>query len=403
MYQPVVLFIGLRYVCARSLDRFNRLVFWLSSLGITIGVFSLIIVLSVMNGFQIDLESNILGLIPHALITSKTGSINPKELPTKMIKLPGVTHIEPLTTSNVVIQSATNISIGVMVGINPNEQYPLVPFLVNTQQSSLQPGKYKIILGQRYADELNVKIGDHLYLIVPSVNQFTPIGRVPSQRIFTVAGTYNTNNEIDNYQIIVNQKDASNIMHYPSGNITGWRLWLKNPLYVDNINIKLKELPAGLVWKDWRENKGALFQAVRMEKNMMGLLLSLIIVVAVFNIITSINLLIIEKQAEIAILQVQGLTYYQIIAVFMIQGASSSIIGTSLGTLVGILLTSQLHNLMPTILGSFLNIKVTLPVQINYYQVISIILISISIALLATFYPSWRAAAIQPAEALRYA
>jgi len=398
MYQPVALFIGLRYMRGRASDRFGRFVSWLSTIGITLGVMALVTVLSVMNGFERELEGNILGLMPQALITSDKGSIDPQQLPADSLKLQGVTRVAPLTTADVVLQSAHNVSVGVMLGVNPDEPDPLTPYLVNTQQQVLQAGKYNVILGEQLAAQLGVKRGDALRLMVPSVSQFTPVGRLPSQRIFTVAGTYAANSEVDGYQILVNQQDASRVMRYPAGSITGWRLWLEKPLSVDALSTQ--PLPQGTVWKDWRERKGDLFQAVRMEKNMMGLLLSLIIAVAAFNIITSLGLLIMEKQGEVAILQTQGLTRRQIVAVFMVQGASAGIIGALLGALLGVLLASQLNTLMPVI-GLFLD-GAALPVDINPWQVVIIALISMTVALLSTLYPSWRAAAVQPAEALRY-
>ena len=398
MYQPVALFIGLRYMRGRASDRFGRFVSWLSTIGITLGVMALVTVLSVMNGFERELEGNILGLMPQALITSDKGSIDPQQLPADSLKLQGVTRVAPLTTADVVLQSAHNVSVGVMLGVNPDEPDPLTPYLVNTQQQVLQAGKYNVILGEQLAAQLGVKRGDALRLMVPSVSQFTPVGRLPSQRIFTVAGTYAANSEVDGYQILVNQQDASRVMRYPAGSITGWRLWLEKPLSVDALSTQL--LPQGTVWKDWRERKGDLFQAVRMEKNMMGLLLSLIIAVAAFNIITSLGLLIMEKQGEVAILQTQGLTRRQIVAVFMVQGASAGIIGALLGALLGVLLASQLNTLMPVI-GLFLD-GAALPVDINPWQVVIIALISMTVALLSALYPSWRAAAVQPAEALRY-
>ncbi len=398
MYQPVALFIGLRYMRGRATDRFGRFVSWLSTIGITLGVLALVTVLSVMNGFERELEDNILGLMPQALITSDKGSLDPRQQPASALHLAGVTRIAPLTTADVVLQSAHNVSVGVMLGINPDEPDPLTPYLVNTRQTLLQPGQYNVIVGEQLAAQLGVKRGDQLRLMVPSVSQFTPMGRLPSQRIFTIAGTYAASSEVDGYQILVNQQDASRVMRYPAGNITGWRLWLDKPLSVDTLSSQ--PLPQGLVWKDWRERKGDLFQAVRMEKNMMGLLLSLIIAVAAFNIITSLGLLIMEKQAEVAILQTQGLTRRQIVAVFMVQGASAGIIGALLGTLLGVLLASQLNNLMPVI-GLFLE-GAALPVDIHPWQVVSIALISMGVALLSTLYPSWRAAAVQPAEALRY-
>ncbi len=398
MYQPVALFIGLRYMRGRASDRFGRFVSWLSAIGITLGVLALVTVLSVMNGFEHELEKSTLNLMPQALIASDTGSINPQQTPASELKLQGVSRIAPLTTGDVVLQSARSVGVGVMLGINPDEPDPLTPSLVNVSQTVLQPGQYNVIMGEQLANKLGVKRGEQIRLMVPSASQFTPMGRLPSQRLFTVAGTYAANSEVDGYQILVNQQDASRLMRYPAGNITGWRLWLDKPLQVDTLS--QQTLPKGLVWKDWRERKGELFQAVRMEKNMMGLLLSLIVAVAAFNIITSLGLLIMEKQGEVAILQTQGLTRRQIVMVFMVQGATAGIVGSVLGALLGVLLASQLNNLMPLI-GAFLD-GAALPVEISVSQVVTIVISAMVVALLSTLYPSWRAAAIQPAEALRY-
>ena len=250
---------------------------------------ALVTVLSVMNGFEKDLENNILGLMPQALVTSPQGSVNPQQLPasemqklqalvtspqgsvnpqqlpaSEMQKLQGVTRVAPLTTGDVVLQSARSVAVGVMLGVNPDEADPLTPYLVNVKQQQLQPGQYNIIIGEQLAGQLGVKRGDSLRVMVPSASQFTPMGRIPSQRLFTLIGTFHANSEVDGYQLLVNQQDASRLMRYPAGNITGWRLFLQQPLAVDTLS--QQALPAGTVWKDWRDRKGELFQAVRMEK-----------------------------------------------------------------------------------------------------------------------------------------
>lgn len=398
MYQPVALFIGLRYMRGRAADRFSRFVSWLSTIGITLGVMALVTVLSVMNGFERELQNNILGLMPQALISSPKGSINPSELPADKLKLQGVNRVTPLTTGDVVLQSPRSVAVGVMLGIAPGDKDPLTPYLVNVSQGALEAGQYNVILGEQLAGQLGVKRGESIRIMVPSASQFTPMGRLPSQRLFKVIGTFAANSEVDSYQLLVNQQDASRLMRYPAGNITGWRLFLDQPLAVDTLS--KQALPQGTQWQDWRDRKGELFQAVRMEKNMMGLLLSLIVAVAAFNIITSLGLMVMEKQGEVAILQTQGLTRRQIMAVFIVQGASAGIIGALLGALLGTLLASQLNNLMPVI-GAVLD-GAALPVAIEPLQVTVIALVAMAVALLSTLYPSWRAAATQPAEALRY-
>jgi len=341
-------------------------------------------VMSVMNGFERELQNNILGLMPQAILSSSSGSVDPQKLPESAVKLQGVSRVAPITSGDVVLQSARSVAVGVMLGIDPAQKDPLTPFLVNVKQSDLAPGQYNVILGEQLAGQLGVNRGDQLRVMVPSASQFI--------------GTFAANSEVDGYQMLVNIQDASRLMRYPLGNITGWRLWLNEPLKVDVLS--QQTLPEGTKWQDWRERKGELFQAVRMEKNMMGLLLSLIVAVAAFNIITSLGLMVMEKQGEVAILQTQGLTPRQIMAVFMVQGASAGIVGALLGAVLGTLLASQLNNLMP-IIGAFLD-GAALPVAIEPLQVVGIALVAMVIALLSTLYPSWRAAATQPAEALRY-
>ncbi|PHM45935.1 outer membrane-specific lipoprotein transporter subunit LolC [Xenorhabdus mauleonii] len=383
----------------RAVDKFGRFVSWLSAIGITLGVAALITVLSVMNGFERTLEGSILGFMPQAIITSEQGSINPTEHPSSELSgLKGVNRITPLVQGDVVLQSPRNVGVGVMLGITPDEYSPLAEHIDDGDRSQLQAGRYFVILGEKLAIKLGVKRGDQIRVIVPSASQLTPMGRIPSQRLFTVAGTFYANSEVDDTEMLVNQQDASRLLRYPIGDITGWRLYLDKPLSVDELS--QQKLPDGLIWKDWRERKGEFFQAVRMEKNMMGLLLSLIIAVAAFNIITSLSLLVMEKQGEIAILQTQGLTRRQIMAIFMLQGAGAGIIGALLGTGLGILLSSQLNNLMPVI--GLLTEGIKLPVALDPMQVVVIAVSAMLISLLSTLYPSWRAAAVQPAEALRY-
>ncbi len=284
-----------------------------------------------------------------------------------------------------------------MLGIDPAQKDPLTPYLVNVKQTDLEPGKYNVILGEQLASQLGVNRGDQIRVMVPSASQFTPMGRIPSQRLFNVIGTFAANSEVDGYEMLVNIEDASRLMRYPAGNITGWRLWLDEPLKVDSLSqqncLKAANGRTGVIVR--RVVPGRTH-----GKNMMGLLLSLIVAVAAFNIITSLGLMVMEKQGEVAILQTQGLTPRQIMMVFMVQGASAGIIGAILGAALGALLASQLNNLMP-IIGVLLD-GAALPVAIEPLQVIVIALVAMAIALLSTLYPSWRAAATQPAEALRY-
>ncbi|WP_272687638.1 lipoprotein-releasing ABC transporter permease subunit LolC [Providencia sp. PROV079] len=399
MHQSVSLFIGLRYLRGRAADKFGRFVSSLSAIGITLGVAALITVTSVMNGFERSLQNSILAYMPQAILTSASGNIDPAKYPiTGLQHLNGVSHIAPIVQSDVVLQSRTNVGVGVMGGIEPEEPSLLLDKLVVGQRSDLKEGSYNVFLGNKLAETLGVKRGDEVRLIIPGVSQLTPMGRIPSQRLFTVAGIFQTNGEADTSELVVAQQDAARMLRYPTGHITGWRLYLDEPLKVDVLS--QQALPNGLVWKDWRERKGEFFQAVRMEKNMMGLLLSLIIAVAAFNIITSLSLLVMEKQGEVAILKTLGLKRWRILMIFMIQGAGAGVIGSLIGTILGTILSSQLNVIMPLI--GLLPKGVSLPIVLDYSGILIIALSAMLISLLATLYPSWRAAAVQPAEALRY-
>ncbi|MBF1959130.1 lipoprotein-releasing system transmembrane subunit LolC, partial [Klebsiella pneumoniae] len=161
-----------------------------------------------------------LGLMPQAVLSSTQGSVNPQQLPESAVKLQGVTRVAPLTTGDVVLQSARSVAVGVMLGIDPAQKDPLTPFLVNVKQTDLEAGKYNVILGEQLAGQLGVNRGDQLRVMVPSASQFTPMGRLPSQRLFNVIGTFAANSEVDGYQMLVNIQDASRLMRYPAGNIT---------------------------------------------------------------------------------------------------------------------------------------------------------------------------------------
>ncbi|OAT47118.1 lipoprotein releasing system transmembrane protein [Proteus hauseri ATCC 700826] len=383
----------------RAVDKFGRFVSWLSALGIMLGVAALITVTSVMNGFERSLQDSILAYIPQAIITTPNGQL-PKQDSTAqtLLKREGVINVVPLVEGDVVLQSKDNISVGIMLGVEKAQDEPLTQYIRYGNFSMLKAGEYGVILGNNLAKQLKAKEGDKIRLIVPSVSQLTPMGRVPSQRLFTVKGIFQSGGDADASQVLVNQQDAARLMRYQPGNITGWRLFFSSPLNIEKYSAQ--SLPEGLSWKDWRERKGEFFQAVKMEKNMMGLLLSLIIAVAAFNIITSLSLLVMEKQGEVAILQTMGLKRTQIMSIFMLQGAGAGIMGAIAGGLLGALLSSQLNIIMPAV--GLIPHGVELPATLEWGRVFIIGFAAIVISLLSTLYPSWRAATIQPAEALRY-
>ncbi|WP_305421089.1 lipoprotein-releasing ABC transporter permease subunit LolC [Photobacterium leiognathi] len=400
MFHPVSFFIGLRYLRGRSGDRFSRFVSYMSTAGITIGVMALITVMSVMNGFEDQLKGRILGVLPQAVVSSADGRVPLSEnAPEVLKKLPHVVNVTAITRGEAIIQSASSITAGTMIGIEPNQYEPIAKHLMVGRLSSLTPGSFKVIIGQAMAVSLGVQPGDKIRLMVTSASQFTPLGRMPSQRNFEVAGIYDTGSDVDQQLVYTNISDAGRLLRYKLDQMTGWRLYLDDPFTVPELKEKL---PNGWAWSDWRDQRGELFQAVKMEKNMMGLMLGLIIGVAAFNIISALVMVVMEKQSEVAILKTQGMTHRQVLTIFMVQGASSGVIGALLGGLLGALVAHNLNSILSVLGVDLASIGGTLPSVIEPLQILLVILGAISLSLLATVFPSYRAAAVRPAEALRY-
>ncbi|WP_318446108.1 lipoprotein-releasing ABC transporter permease subunit LolC [Photobacterium leiognathi] len=400
MFHPVSFFIGLRYLRGRSGDRFSRFVSYMSTAGITIGVMALITVMSVMNGFEDQLKGRILGVLPQVVVSSADGRVPLSEnAPEVLKKLPHVVNVTAITRGEAIIQSASSITAGTMIGIEPNQYEPIAKHLMVGSLSSLTPGSFKVIIGQAMAVSLGVQPGDKIRLMVTSASQFTPLGRMPSQRNFEVAGIYDTGSDVDQQLVYTNISDAGRLLRYKLDQMTGWRLYLDDPFTVPELKEKL---PNGWTWSDWRDQRGELFQAVKMEKNMMGLMLGLIIGVAAFNIISALVMVVMEKQSEVAILKTQGMTHRQVLTIFMVQGASSGVIGALLGGLLGALVAHNLNSILSVLGVDLASIGGTLPSVIEPLQILLVILGAISLSLLATVFPSYRAAAVRPAEALRY-
>ncbi|GAB6262271.1 lipoprotein-releasing ABC transporter permease subunit LolC [Photobacterium sp. R1] len=401
MFHPLPVFIGLRYLKGRSGDRFSRFVSGMSTAGITIGVLALVIVISVMNGFEQQLKDRILGVLPQALISHPDGRFTqPEQPPAALSAIPQVNQVAPLTRAEAVLQSPNALAAGSMLGVTPDGFEPLAAHMVQGAVSDLTPGSYRVILGNGMAQQLGVRVGDKVRLMVTSVSVYTPLGRIPSQRNFIVAGIYFTGSDVDKSLVLTNIEDAGRLLRYKPGEFSGWRLFLEDPFSVTQLS--QMPLPDNWQWSDWREQRGELFQAVKMEKNMMGLMLGLVVGVAAFNIISALIMVVMEKQAEVAILKTQGMTSRQILLTFMVQGASSGVIGALAGGILGTILALNINPLMSLLGINLVNLGGALPVEVKPLQVATVILGAISLSLLATLFPSYRAASVRPAEALRY-
>ncbi|ARU64828.1 permease [Histophilus somni] len=392
---PISLFIALRYWRAKSADHFGQLVTTLATVGIILGVMALIIVLSVMNGLEKYQKQQVLSNIPHSILMPKNNSIY---LTTSQPDMPDfVQKVVPINTTSVVFQTAQGVSAGQILGVQKFSDDPLLSEFSENHFSQLLPiGEFKLIIGWKLAQKLNVQIGDKVRVMVTENSQYTPFGRVPVQRLFTISDIYSSFSEQASYAVFANLADIGRLMRIKPEQVQGYRLFLQDPFFISELP---KFFPTEQ-WKivDWRSQKGEFFQAVRMEKNMMSLLISLIIVVAVSNIVTSLSLMVVDKQGEIAILQTQGLRKGQVRNIFILQGffvgASGAVLGGGLGVVVAMNLAKIIQWINPQ--GIFL------PTEINVYQIALILFFSLTLSLISTIYPAYRASKIEPAQALRY-
>ncbi len=401
MFHPAALFIGLRYLRGRSGDKFSRFVSYMSTAGITIGVLSLVTVLSVMNGFEAQLKSRILGVLPQAVVSSDSGDTPRTEQAPEFIRaFSSYQPPQPIVRGEAVIQGPAQLTAGYLIGIDPHQEDPIANYLIAGSLTQLEPKSYQVYIGHMLARSLKVSVGDQVRLMVTNASQFTPLGRIPRQRLFTVAGLFNTGSDIDDQLMITHIEDARRLMKIKPNHISGWRLFYQDPFEVQHVDESA--LPEGWQWSDWREQRGELFQAVKMEKNMMGLMLGLIVGVAAFNIISALIMVVMEKQSEVAILKTQGMTNHHIMAIFMVQGASSGVIGALSGGALGVLLSLNLNTILELAGVPLFTFGGSLPIVINTWQILSVVGLAVLLSLVATLFPSYRASSVKPAEALRY-
>lgn len=384
------LFIAFRYWRTKSADRFGRLVTNLASLGITLGVMALVIVLSVMNGLENMQKRNLLSHLPHAIIAPQEGHFTQNE----KLTLPNfVQKSTAINRANVIIQSQNGIQAGQLIGVTKAEDDPLLDEQAVAER--LPAGEFKVLIGSQLAHKLNLSIGEKIRLMITENSQYTPMGRIPVQRLFEISGIYPSQSSASEYTLFANLTDVGRLLRIAPEEVQGVRLFLQDPFQVTELAQTFDE--AHYQISDWREQKGEFFQAVRMEKNMMGLLISLIIIVAISNIVTSLSLMVVDKQGEIAILQTQGLKKRSVMAIFVFQGAIVGVIGAFIGGGLGVLISHYLDQIV-----ALFNPMLLLPTEISSTQVAVIITSSIGLSLLCTLYPAYRAAKIEPAQALRY-
>ncbi|APV34730.1 MULTISPECIES: lipoprotein-releasing ABC transporter permease subunit [Acinetobacter] len=410
MFKPISLYIGLRYTRARRSNHFISFIALVSMIGLTLGVAVLITVLSVMNGFDRELKNRVLGMVPQATISSNQILTDWPQLAKKIEGHPHVTGVAPFTQLQGMLTAQGQVA-GIMVsGIEPSYEKKvsiIQNHMVAGSIDSLKKGEYGIVLGKQMTDALGLGLNDSVTLVLPEATP-SPAGVVPRFKRFKIVGIFSIGAEVDSMMGYIALNDASTLLRLPDG-AQGIRLKLDNifaaPQVADDI---VKTLPSNFYASNWTYTHGNLFSAIQMEKAMVSLLLFLIVLVAAFNIVSSLVMVVTDKKSDIAILRTLGASPATITKIFMVQGTVIGVIGTVAGAILGVVFASSVSNIIDwfnTALGLhlfdayFINY---LPSYLRWQDVALIVSVSLLLSFLATIYPALRAAKIQPAEALRY-
>lgn len=410
MFRPLALFLGLRYTRAERSNRFISFISLISIIGLTLGVAVLITVLSVMNGFDREIKSRILGMVPQATVTSGHIISDWEPLLTEIKKDPDVSEAAPFINLQGMLTANGQVA-GVMVaGVVP--EYETKVSIVGEHMTegsfnALKEGDFGIILGIDLAQSLGVSMGDKVTLVLPEASP-SPAGIIPRFKRFTLVGTYDISKEVNNIVTYIPMNDAAKLLRLPGG-AQGIRMKVDDIFAAPGVAQRATQHdPEMLYPNDWTQTHGNLFSAIQMEKAMIGLLLFLIVIVAAFNIVSSLIMMVTDKKSDIAILKTFGATPKLILQVFIVQGMFIGVIGTLIGTAIGLAIAFSISDIFGYIIQIFdLHMPDAYPVNFlpSYVKATDVFIItsaSFLLSFLMTIYPAMRAAKIQPAQTLRY-
>jgi lipoprotein-releasing system permease protein len=413
MFKPLSIFIGLRYTAAKRSNHFISFISLASMLGLMLGVAALIVVLSVMNGFDRELKQRILGMVPHASILGYGKPIeNWPELIQQIENREDVISAAPFIQAQGMLTSRGVVRGALINGIDPAMEKKVSILGQHITQGSLDAlneQKFGIVLGDLLARYLGARVGDKVTLVMPEAS-VSVAGVVPRLKRFTVVGVFEVGAELDANLAYINLKDAAKIKRISEG-VEGIRLKFDDLFSAPQKSRDIANTLEGYYRaSDWTRTHGNLFQAIQLEKKMIGLLLFLIVLVAAFNIVSTLVMVVTDKKADVAILRTLGATPGRIMRIFMVQGTVIGVMGTVLGTLLGVTLALTISDIIAWVENvfniQFLNADVYfisyLPSELHWPDVAVITGTALVISFLATIYPAWRASKTHPAEALRY-
>ena len=414
MFKPLEFFIGLRYTRSKHKNHYISFISLASMLGIMIGVLALITVLSVMNGFEKELRERILGMVSHVTVSGTDGKLaNWQSIDQELANNTQVEGIAPYIQQQVMISANGEVRGVLMQGIQPERQSAVSELENNMLDGSLNTfadREYNIAIGRELANAIGAFIGDKVTVITPSA-RVTPAGVLPRMKRFTVSAIYKMNmRDYDSSTAFIHMDDAARLFKM-KGQVSGLRIRLDDLFEAQSVAMSLqKELGDKVTVSDWGRDNKTFFSAIRMEKTMMFFILLLIVVVAAFNLVSSLVMVVNDKQADIAILRTLGISPNAIKKIFMIQGSIIGVSGAILGAIGGVLLAGNLETIIPA-LEDFFGAKIfpedifyisKVPSELHMSDVWMITIAALVLAVLATIYPANRAAAVQPAESLRY-
>ena len=414
---PYEILVGLRYTRARrgaGRNGFVSFIAAVSMLGIALGVAALIVVLSVMNGFQQELRTRILAVASHIEIRGIDGTIVDWQVVARAVRAnPSVKAEAPYVLGQAMLSEGSVNRGAIVRGVDPALENTVADFATHMRVGSLadlKPGEFGIVLGAELARALGARLGDSVVVITPQ-GTVTPAGTLPRVKSFRVVGVFEVGMfEFDSGLALIHIADAQKLYRLGDA-VSGVRLKLDDLFAAPRVARELAAtLPVDAEVRDWTLNHANFFRAVAIEKRMMFLILTLIVAVAAFNIVSAQVMVVTDKQADIAILRTQGASPASILSIFIIQGALVGTLGTLIGVAGGLALAFNIETVVPFVerlLGvQFLDKTVyyisELPSQVQQGDVVFVAAIAFVLTLLATLYPSWRAARINPAEALRY-
>ncbi|GGK44583.1 lipoprotein-releasing system permease protein [Pseudomonas koreensis] len=415
MFRPLFVFIGTRYTRAKRRNHFVSFISLTSMIGLALGVIVMIVVLSVMNGFDHEMRTRVLGMVPHATLESGEPINDWQSLAAKVKRNPEVTAVAPFTQMQGLLTNNGQVSKVLLNAINPalERNVSIIDnFMKQGKLDDLTPGSFGIVIGDKAATKLGVGLGDKVTFVAPEVS-VTPAGMFPRMKRFTVVGIFHVGaGELDGYLGVTNLQDLAKMHRWKPDQVQGIRLKFDDLFQAPRVAWTIaQQLGEDHYYaRDWTRTHGNLYQAIRMEKAMIGLLLLLIVAVAAFNIISTLVMVVNDKKSDIAILRTLGATPGTIMRTFMVQGTVIGVVGTAIGAVVGIFAALNVSAAISALEGlighKFLNADVYfidyLPSQVQSQDVIMVCAAALVLSFLATLYPAWRAARTQPAEALRY-